>query len=108
MQSTSIEGLIDGLDDLPPRFEERGAGAFGLALAGGAQQREPGPGERQHGGGLESLDRRRTRPPIDEDQLPEKLGALSVARIISSPSSEAKMTLTLPSVSTKTASPGSP
>ena len=34
----ALEGVVDRLDDLPQWFEQRGPGAFGLALASGPQQ----------------------------------------------------------------------
>src|SRR5216683_1835610 len=45
----ALECVVDRLDDLAQRLEELGAGPFGLALAGRAQQARPGAGE----GGLE-------------------------------------------------------
>jgi hypothetical protein len=45
----TLEGVIDGLDDLAQRLEELAAGPCGLALAGRAQQADPGFGD----GGLE-------------------------------------------------------
>src|SRR6266545_3235131 len=41
----AFEGVVDRLDDLAQGFEEAGAGTFGLALAGRAQQVQPGRGE---------------------------------------------------------------
>ena len=41
----ALEGVVDGLDDLPQRLEVLPSGGLGLALAGRAQQAEPGLGE---------------------------------------------------------------
>jgi hypothetical protein len=45
----ALECLVDRFDDLAQRLEQAGAGAFGLAVTGGAQQMRAGAGE----GGLE-------------------------------------------------------
>jgi len=42
----AFEGVVDGLDGLPERFEESGARALGFVLAGRSEQAQPGLGER--------------------------------------------------------------
>ena len=41
----AFEGVVDRFDDLAQRLEELSAAPLGLALAGGAEQDEPGCGE---------------------------------------------------------------
>src|SRR6266545_5312519 len=42
----AFEGVVDRFDDLAQGFEEAGAGSFGFAVAGRAQQVDPGVGQR--------------------------------------------------------------
>jgi len=42
----TFEGVVDGFDDLTKGLEEPGAGTFGFALAGWAEQFDPAVGGR--------------------------------------------------------------
>jgi hypothetical protein len=41
----AFECVVDGLDDLPQRFEQRGSGAFGFAFTGRSEQPDGAFGE---------------------------------------------------------------